>query len=62
MTKRQKEVLAYRLKKEKELLKDLEKAYQQVSDDLKNYLDKLHRDFEFTGLQSKIYQAKWQRP
>lgn len=61
MTNRQKEILAYRLKKEKELLKDLEKAYQQVSDDLKNYLDKLHRDFEFTGLQSKIYQAKWQK-
>ena len=60
MKKRQKEILQYSLNEEKKLLKYLEQTYQKASDEIKDYIKKLIKQYESTGLQSKVYQKKFQ--
>ena len=48
------------LKQEKAVLADLEKAYAKASDDIKRHIRTLMAEHEDTGLQSKIYQLRWQ--
>lgn len=60
MKKRQKEILQYSLNEEKKLLKYLEQTYQKASDEIKDYIRKLMKQYESTGLQSKVYQKKFQ--
>lgn len=61
MTKRQKELMTRQLKREKAMLKALEEAYSQASEDIKKRIERLMAEYEATGLKSKIYQLKWQR-
>ena len=54
-------MLKYNLQQEKAVLRELEKAYASASDELKDKISKLVDEYGRTGLQSKIYQLKWQR-
>ena len=53
--------MKYSLQQEKAVLRELEKAYASASDELKDKIAKLVDEYGRTGLQSKIYQLKWQR-
>ena len=61
MTNRQKELSRYQLRREKELIKRLEEYYQKASDDLASYIRKLTDEYTATGLQSKVYQKRFQQ-
>ena len=61
MQKHEKELMLLDLKNEKELLKALEIIYKEACDKAKEKRKVLLFDYEQTGLQSKIYQAKNQK-
>ena len=53
--------MTYQLEEEKKILEYLEMIYREASKNIQARIEKLMKDFEKTGLSSKIYQAKWQR-